>query len=429
MYILRNKVILNHGNLADTKIIWFYPVSMERLRYENLVNAWKNAYIKYFGGDISNIHSITESIAPFEYYIKDGDTSKLVTIDIGGGTTDVVISSGRNADYITSFRFAANAIFGDGYSENNRVKNGIVRQFFDQIRKELQSVLNDNDDIFNIFDDMITNKSSDDIASFLFSLKYNKKVRSIGNNLADNVNLNNKLRNDTTQKITFIFFYSAIIYHIAKLMKALNVEMPDKIVFSGNGSKVIQFITDDESILNDYTKLIFEKVFGNDYPSSGLTIILPGENPKVATCKGGFYSSQPYNYDDILNRIVVLHSNRTNQVIYRTNKIDSDKYMSINDDYLTKTVEEVENFIEFVFDNLSFFTGRRYQLNNRSIEIAQNICTQRLKIYANSGWNLKKAEVDENEFINESLFFYPLVGMLKELTDAICHENSYNRTI
>lgn len=53
---------------------------------------------------------------------------------------------------------------------------------------------------------MITNKRSDDIASFLFSLKYNKRVRSFGQNLADNVNLNNKLINDTTQKITFIIF-------------------------------------------------------------------------------------------------------------------------------------------------------------------------------------------------------------------------------
>lgn len=424
MYILRNKVILNYGSLADTKIIWFYPVSMERKRYENLVKAWKESYIKYFGGVENNIISITESIAPFEYYIKDGDTSKLVTIDIGGETTDAVISTGNSADYITSFRFAANAILGDGYSETGRVKNGIVRQFFDQIRKELQSVINKSDDIFHIFDEMLSNKRSDDIASFLFSIKHNKRVRSFGQNLADNVNLNEKLINDTTQKITFIFFYTAIIYHIAKLMKVLNAEMPDKIVFSGNGSRVIQFLTDDKTILKDYTKLIFEKIYKKKYPDSGLEIIPPKDNPKAATCKGGFYLSQPYDYESILNKKVVLHSNGTNKIIRKTNSSESDMYKSINNDYIEKTVAEVNEFINFVFENLSFFTNKGYQLNSESIKIAKEKCSQKLRIYAECGWKLKMKEADEDELINESLFFYPLIGMLKELTDAICDKNS-----
>ena len=429
MYILRNKVILNHGNLVNTKIIWFYPVSMERRRYENLVTVWNEAYNKYFGGNESNIISITESIAPFEYYIKDGDTSKLVTIDIGGETTDVVISTDGNADYITSFRFAANAVFGDGYSENRRIKNGIVRQFFNQIREDLQTVItNKEDEIFKIFDDMINNKRSDDIASFLFSLKDNKRVRSFGQNLATNVNLNDKLINDTTQKITFIFFYSAIIYHIAKLMKALKTEMPDKIVFSGNGSRVILLLTKDNSILQDYTKSIFEKVFGEKYPNRGLTIIPPGENPKVATCKGGFHLSQPYDYESILNKKVVLHSNGTNQLIQIKNPTNSDKYIAINDDYLKETVKEVEKFINFVFENLHFFTDKGYRLNDDSIVIAKQICTQNLYTYAEIGWNLKRGEIQNDEIINESLFFYPLVGMLKELTVAICNNNTNNQT-
>jgi len=106
MYLIRNKVILCNGSLPRTKIRWFYPVSMERSRYNNLKTAWSEAYEKYFGGAESNIITITESVAPFQYYIKDGDASNLVTIDIGGGTTDIVISGSGEVDYITSFRFA-----------------------------------------------------------------------------------------------------------------------------------------------------------------------------------------------------------------------------------------------------------------------------------------------------------------------------------
>jgi hypothetical protein len=419
--------MLNNGSLKDTKIIWFYPVSMERRRFENLKRVWSEAYRKYFGGEESNLVSITESIAPFEYYIKDGDTSNLVTIDIGGGTTDVVVANDGKADYITSFRFAANAIFGDGYAENNRIKNGIVRQFCESIRNDLRSEIGNEDDVFRIFDDMHNNRRSDDYASFLISLKHNKDLREKFVNLADKANLHYKLLNDDTQTITFIFFYSAVIWHVAKLMKALNVKMPDKIVFSGNGSRVIEYISADDSTLNDYTKLIYEKVFQEKHPKNGITILRLKDNPKAATCKGGFYLSYPFDYQTILEKKVVLHSNGTNQVIRCISPNKYDLYESINDDYLSKTVQEVKEFIEFVLANLSFFRVRGYRLNDDSIKIAKNICTKRLDIYAKKGWQLKKNDIAEDEVINESIFFYPLVGMLKDLADEICDKNDLKK--
>lgn len=424
MYMIRNKVILNGGNLRDTKIIWFYPISMERRRYENLVQVWNNAYRKYFGGNDSNIVSINESIAPFLYYIKDGDKSNLVTIDIGGGTTDVVIAIKREAKYITSFRFAANAIFGDGYSENYRIKNGIVSQFCEQIKEDLLSVIkNQNDDIFNIFNDML-NKKSEDIASFLFSLEYNPRLRSLYPTLAKTANLHNKLLNDNTQTITFIFFYSSIIYHIAKLMKALKVPMPKKIVFSGYGSRVIDYVTTNNSILSDYTALIFQKIY--NHKNNKLEII-KHENPKAITCKGGFYRNDPsYRYEDILSKIVVLHSDGTDRIINQKNNESSDTYKSVDENYLSKTVEEVENFIDFVLNNLDFFKSKGYKLNSKSIEIAKNISKMNLYEYAEMGLNLRKKEVDVNELINESMFFYPLVGMLKELTVEIYNNYKEN---
>jgi len=431
MFLLRNKVILCNGKLELTKIRWFYPVSMEKTRYNNLKEAWDSAYHKYFGGNENNILPITESVAPFKYYVGDRDAKNLVTIDIGGGTTDIVISETGAVDYITSFRFAANAIFGNGYAENNRVKNGIIRQFFNQIKLELQSKINENDDLFRIFDEMYANKRSDDIASFLFSLKQNKKVKLAGLNLAANANLGKKLIEDTSQKITFIFFYAAIIYHLAKLMKVKGIKMPDKIVFSGNGSRVIQFLTDDLDTLKGFTKLIFEKVFGEKYHSNDLSIIRNKENPKEATCKGGFFAENPETFKDILKKKVVLHSNGTDTVIHRVGDSvedvkETDIYKNIDEKYLEQTVQEVKKFIQLVFDSLKFFSDEGYKLNPSSIEIAKKVCFQKLDIYTENGCRLKKKEVDENECIEETLFFYPLVGMLKELSDAICDENLKN---
>jgi len=431
MYLLRNKVVIGNGNLKKTKIRWFYPVSMERNRFNNLKTVWNEAYKKYFGGDESNIITITESVAPFKYYIKDRNANNLITIDIGGGTTDIVISTTGTVDYITSFRFAANAIFGDGYAQNSRVKNGIVRQFIKEIKDNLKTTFSENDDLFLIFNEMYSNKSSADVASFLFSLKQNKKVRLAGNNLAENANLSAKLLNDTTQKITFIFFYSAIIYHLAKLMKAKDLQMPDKIVFSGNGSRVIPLFTNDKEILKDYTKLIFEKIYDKNYPLNDLEIIMNEDNPKEATCKGGFFVEDPNSFGEILQKIVVLHSNGTDTIIQRNSDRfvrikKEDVYEAINDNYIQQTVEEAKKFIHFVFELLPFFAIKGYRLNRDSIETAKNVCSKKLDIYTKNGWQLKKQEIAENDSIEETLFFYPLVGMLKELSDAICDSNLSN---
>jgi len=429
MYLLRNKVIIANGRLEKTKIRWFYPVSMERGRYKNLKEAWNSAYKKYFGGNDENVIPITESVAPFEYYVRDRDSKNLVTIDIGGGTTDIVISTTWKVDIITSFRFAANAIFGDGYAETRRLKNGIIRQFSEIIKKDLKTRISENDDLFRIFDEMYANKSSADIASFLFSLKQNKRVRLAGENLAENANLEKQLIIDTTQKITFIFFYSAIIYHLAKLMKAKKIEMPDKIVFSGNGSRVIPFFTDDNEILRDYTKLIFEKIYDEKYLPNNLDIILNKKNPKEATCKGGFFVNEPESFGSIYKKKAVLHSNGTDVVFQRSsndlNEItDSDTYKSIDENYLNQTVEEVNIFINFVFGLLPFFAHEGLKINPDSIETAKRVCFNKLDIYLKNGWQLKKKEVEETEGIEETLFFYPIVGMLKELCDAICDNNS-----
>ena len=47
---------------------------------------------------------------------------------------------------------------------------------------------------------------------------------------------------DSDQKLIFVLFYSAIIYHTAQIMKAKKMELPQHIAFSGNGSRIINII-------------------------------------------------------------------------------------------------------------------------------------------------------------------------------------------
>ena len=88
------------------------------------------AYLKYFSISATSIHDLEinqneilernlielpESTA-FLYYKYDRSykdvINNLVSIDIGGGTTDIVFVEDGNTKYVTSFRFAANSVFG-----------------------------------------------------------------------------------------------------------------------------------------------------------------------------------------------------------------------------------------------------------------------------------------------------------------------------
>ena len=208
------------------------------------------------------------------------------------------------------------------------------------------------------------------------------------------------------------------------------MHIPDKIVFSGNGSRIISVVsTDINGFLTNFTKFIFEQVYKSKFPDNGFSIEL-NNDPKEATCKGGFLVGTPDSYDNILKKKIVLHSNETDKIIKQCNddepKVDN-TYAEINDNYLDKTVKENETFINFVFDVLlPFYKRNGYTLDDNLINTARSICLQKLSIFLKNGWLHKRSEdgFSKKNIIDETLFFYPLKGMLKELNDAL----NINRT-
>ena len=70
---------------------------------------WTAAYKKYFN-QTGVPTSITESVAPYSFFQKTrSDVTNIVTIDIGGGTTDIVVADTNGVKCISSMRFAADA--------------------------------------------------------------------------------------------------------------------------------------------------------------------------------------------------------------------------------------------------------------------------------------------------------------------------------
>ncbi|MBF6597959.1 MAG: hypothetical protein ITF98_07005 [Fermentimonas sp.] len=419
--LIRNKVALNNGDISATKIIWFYPTSMAESRYNLYKRVWRESYMKFFGDKVEeNLVEITESIAPYKYYKESNSVNNIVNIDIGGGTSDIAISYNGKIESITSFRFAANSIFGNGYSIDGLSRNGIVEQYMENIKERLES--NSLDALNNVYTDLINKKDKSDMASFFFSLKDNKDVKD--KNLQNLLDFNDMLQKDEDYSIVFLIFYVALIYHFAHILKSKGLKMPRHLSFSGKGSLILQILTPEIKTLEQFTKLIIEKVFREQYHSDGLDIIHNIKNPKEATCKGGIISNTKHDYEEIENLKVVLKGYDMKSFIKRDQTYES----VLNDEnYIESVVNEVIKFFDFTFSlNSEFSFKNKLNVSSKSLEIAKKVCYRDLETFTKKGIDKKLEEVSKDDKIEESFFFYPLNGVLNALTNAIFQQKTKN---
>lgn len=422
MFLIRNKVILNGGNLSNTKIVWFYPASMTRHKRDLFENVWTDAYRQYFGNNVNaNVIRVTEAVAPYLYYNKEkdyeGTNTRMVNIDIGGGTTDVIFAENGEIKGSTSFRFAANSIFGGGYAENGGgVLNGLIKEyqkFF--TAKFTEHGLGDCSKI----QESLKNapNPSANLASFYFSLIDNKDVKSKG--LVEALDWNKQLVNDEYYKIIFVIFYSAIIYHVAKIMKIKNFEMPRHISFSGNGSKVVSIISNNTELLAKYTKNIFCHAYEDkEYHKDGLSIILK-EDPKVATSKGGLSCLEKGK--DTLRQLediekIVLVGDKIiveNDVTGTYNGMDEKSMKS-------KTISEIEDLFEFI-NKVSKSLSDDFGVNAKLLKEITSNWNQDIENFFNRGLEKKRSELEgyDDASIEETFLFYPIIGMLYRISNQI----------
>ena len=406
LLLIRNKVLLNRGSLSKTNVIWFYPSSMLPNRRSSLESTWTQMFHKYISKE-RDPQKLSESIAPFYFYKskmgRSAADKPAVGIDIGGGTTDIVIFRNNQPTLLTSFRFAANALFGDGFN-GSAITNGFVKRYADLVDKTLTIVDPNTAEYLR--------ENSREMISFLFELESNDRYAKV-----IPVSFSSMLKEDEDFKILFVVFYGAIIYHLAQLMKAANIEMPRHILFSGRGSKIIN-ITDGNTRLEGLTVLtqkIFEKVFQKNAAQIEL---VQYEHPKEITCKGGLLSDTDVDIDSIKK---VLFG--TGQHIIIPEK--SVKYPDIDDRTLSRVLGEAEHFVDVLFEiHREYNFSHHFGVNPMHLNNYRHWLKTDLMEYLKSGHQMKLDELAGNQNVNieETLFFYPLVGTLNRLAYKIATE-------
>jgi hypothetical protein len=415
LMLLRNKVLLNQGDLSQTRLVWFYPSSMTPGRIDRLREAWGDLVQQHLGGSVVPV-SMTESLAPFYFFkarneLQGGAYKPVVSIDIGGGTTDAVVFKSNEPLLLTSFKFAANTLFGDGFSEHGAAdSNGLARKFLPHYTRLLDANKVELGDLLQVLSSIRDKNRSADLNAFLFAIENSPKVKD-----QELFSYNRVLSKDEDLKIVFIYFYAAIVYHIANLMKSKGVDLPKHLVFSGTGSKVLRIISPNKDLLADFAKRIFEEVYGRAFDQDGLTVVTEDKAPKEVTCRGGLMSKPEELLSDI-RQIKVVH----NQGMHT--------YADLNEHSKDAIVQEVQRFNAF-FLGLNEKIGFRdhFNVSAGALELFKNEANKHLRDYLEDGigYNKRLDEVaSDSEPLADPLFFLPMIGTINHLLSKLASLNS-----
>jgi len=422
--LMRAKVLIENGNLQKTRLVWFYPLAMKVGNIRKMQEMWSKTFKEVFGSDATetNLIQMPESVAPYFFYrhssVFRGAASTVASIDIGGGSSDVVVfeSNATQPTILTSFRFAANVLFGDGFSEIPLGdSNPMLKKYVDYFKRLFDSDDDRYGELNGILDDIVSKRKSEDINAFLFSVINNKVV---GGNDVFSYNL--RLNEDGNRKIIFIYFYATLIYFVAQMMHQRGLQKPRSVMFSGTGSKVLEIIGKQRD-LDLITQAIFERVYNEKYDSDGFSVIKEEKEPKQITCRGALLQVREPSGCDSVNTL-----NRSLDAIDSTLKTTFsmiDKPQIVYDDMANaeirqKIVESVRKYNEFFIalcDDLHVVD--RFLVDIRSLQRFRELVNKDLEHHLLNGWNFSNKNQDEhngNDVVEDAVFFYPIIGSIRD---------------
>jgi hypothetical protein len=425
LLLIKNKIILNSGDPAKSRIVWFSPLSMSDFQKGEFQDTWHRNFEAIFGNHGTLTH-ITESVAPFYFLRRTNQLvagENIINIDIGGGTTDVLLFVNQQPRFGSSFKFGANAIWGAGFNahEFHDKSNGFLQAFKKQARKDkasTQKSTSANDSIEEFYNDLVhydtggdITLASSDIISFLFN--YDEEARP-------QLKFGDFIRNDKHLKIILLLHYSAIIYHIAQLInhikahKEPSIVIPRYFVFSGKGSLYINALGGASGKgIKAVTKFILDSVCGPE----GLTIpsnfeLVLTKEPKEATANGGVLANLNGNEPDITPIILT----GAEDISVPQTRI---KYGEVSRELQESVLQNARKLLSLLLDNEDLNLKNFFGIDT-DLDMVKNTLEQHLKDGLQEGLS---GFVNNKEPLEESLFFYPFVHSLVNLSKELNHKN------
>ncbi|HBN46807.1 MAG TPA: hypothetical protein DD401_04075 [Prevotella sp.] len=422
--LMRSKVLLENGDIRKTRLVWFYPLAMKVGNVRKMGDMWRKTFQEVFGfePDDHNLIQMPESVAPYYFYRGSsqfrGSASTVASIDIGGGSSDVAVfeSNAQQPTILTSFRFAANVLFGDGFSEvPHGDTNPMLVKYVDYFRRLFDADDDRYGELNGILEDITAKRKSEDINAFLFSVIGNKAV---GGNDVFSYNL--RLNEDGRLKIVFLYFYATLIYYVARMMRHRHFDKPRSVMFSGTGSKVLDIVGSKRD-LDLISQAIFERVYGEPYDADGFSVVMERKEPKQITCRGALMQVRDASGCVSVDQLNKLMDGIDNHVKYNYSAIAKEclTYADMDDPQVRQQiVEAVREFNDFfcqLCDDLHVVD--RFLVDNQSLVKFKQLVNKDLEHHLLNGWNfVNKDETDRNasDKIEDTVFFYPIIGSIRD---------------
>ncbi|MEB2787325.1 hypothetical protein [Algoriphagus persicinus] len=415
LQLVRIKAINEGCHPKNVKIKWFYPVSMNHHEKDMFTEIWEKYFKSVFeNANSENLLRISESVAPYLYY-RNKFPGTSMTIDIGGGSTDVALfdKNSAEASYITSFKFAGNSIFGDGYTSPQRQLDTDLNGFVNIFSNRIQDLLkNDKYKELSRIESRLrtSSKNSADYVSFLFSLEEDKNL---------NFSFAEELKANKRINMAFLFFYGSIFYYSAQLQKKLGKSIPDNFIFSGTASKTMLFLDSSRregfKRIKDLILHIYSAVFEKDFSNREILIELD-KDPKQVTARGGLKLTVGERLDEDKVLIWLGGKKDLDKVVDKEKDISSTpRYNEIDENKLQDLIASVKDFymvLDQFMDNKNLVSD--FNIDGSAKIILKEWRDKNLEEFVK--WGIESHYGDQSQHIEETLFFFPLIGVLNRLS-------------
>lgn len=288
-FMLRSKLIVEQNlNTSYVKLVWTYPLALTEAKKGLFEDEWKYAYEKYFGRDVNTkIISFTESETPIESTNVATEHVVKVGIDIGGGTSDVIIyepaQDSRTGNTInkvslaTSFSFAGNTMFGKLIGRNAEITND-ENIWYRMMRSFIPQDSNNTGMHSKVVNLSPNGRNITEIMDYIFSHAMKDQERNV-----------RAMMGKPWLKFISLMHISAIIWEVAKVCKMKLGEdvMPETVALSGNGSKLIMLSEMDGPQKNQLITALVQYIFHVVYNKPEQPIkVVKLDQPKRATAYG-----------------------------------------------------------------------------------------------------------------------------------------------
>jgi hypothetical protein len=244
----------------------------------------------------------------------------------------------------------------------------------------------------------------------LFSLEKDK---------TKNFSYSRLIEKDEKLKLSILVFYGAIAYYSANLLKKSGIEeIPLYILLSGTAAKSASILDSSDNLVNlsSLFKYIFEHIYQKKTNKNIILKVAP--NPKELTCKGALESgiTESVTQNNIKFWLGGINGSVWGKALDKEKDFNNTpKYNDINED----AKQNISNSIKYLYaiiDNYiqGFNLKTKFLIEHSAYDKFKEIREVEIEAFLERG--LKAFHKKDESHIEETLFFYPLVGILNKLT-------------